>query len=157
MTDKTIKDPKDHSMEDPIHNSEYSIFHVGKALYGIDILNIQEINKSLDVTKVPKTSDFITGILNLRGKIVTIIDLGRKLGLDPVNSSKDNRNIIINSEGEYIGLLVDGISDTVQAEECSLDPVPSNIKGFNNKYYKGVLKIKNQVISVLDIDEILRC
>ncbi len=147
----------DIGVENLKEDLEYSVFHVGKALYGINLLNIQEINKSLEVTKVPKSSDFITGILNLRGKIVTIIDLGRKLGLDPVNSSKDNRNIIINSDGEYIGLLVDGINDTVQANRSVLEPVPSNIRGIKKRYYKGVLKIENQVICVLDIDELLKC
>jgi len=90
---------------------EFSTFFVGGALCGINILNIQEINKHFEITKVPQAPDYIEGILNLRGRIVTIIDLGKKLGLAPVNRSKDSRNIIVNSEDEHIGLLIDSISD----------------------------------------------
>ena len=95
---------------------EFSTFYVGGALCGINILNIQEIIKHFVITKVPQSSDFIEGILNLRGRIVTIIDLGKKLGLVPVTKDKDNRNIIVNSEDEHIGLLIDASSDVVIAK-----------------------------------------
>ena len=135
---------------------EFSTFYVGGAICGIDILNIQEINKHFEITQVPQSSEYIKGILNLRGRIVTIIDLGKKLGLSPVNSSKDNRNIIVNSEDEHIGLLVDAISDVVITQQENIEPAPSNIGGVKGKYFQGVLKTKNQLIGILDIDEVLK-
>ena len=135
---------------------EFSTFYVGGALCGINILSIQEINKHFDITGVPQASDFIEGILNLRGRIVTIIDLGRKLGLSPVNKSKDNRNIIVNSEDEHIGLMVDAISDVVVANDDDIEPAPSNIGGVKGKYFKGVLKTDKKLIGILDIDEVLK-
>lgn len=135
---------------------EFSTFYVGGALCGINILNIQEINKHFEITKVPQSSDFIEGILNLRGRIVTIIDLGKKLGLAPVNKDKDNRNIIVNSEDEHIGLLVDAISDVVLAKSEDIEPAPSNIGGVKGKYFQGVLKTEKQLIGILDIDEVLK-
>lgn len=135
---------------------EYSTFYVGSALCGINILNIQEINKHFEITKVPQAPDYIEGILNLRGRIVTIIDLGKKLGLTPVAKSKDNRNIIVNSDDEHIGLLIDSISDVVTARKDSIEPPPSNIGGTKGKYFKGVLKTEKQLIGILDIDEVLK-
>jgi len=135
---------------------EFATFYVGGALCGIDILNIQEINKNFEITNVPQASDYVEGILNLRGRIVTIIDLGRKLGLEPVNKDKDNRNIIVNSDDEHIGLLVDSISDVVLAQKSAIEPAPSNIGGAKGKFFQGVLKTEAQLIGILDIDEVLR-
>jgi len=135
---------------------EFSTFYVGGALCGINILNIQEINKHFDITKVPQASDYVEGILNLRGRIVTIIDLGKKLGLAPVNRNIDNRNIIVNSEDEHIGLLVDSISDVAIAKREDIEPAPSNIGGVKGKYFKGVLKTDKHLIGILDIDEVLK-
>ncbi len=135
---------------------EFSTFYVGGALCGINILNIQEINKHFEITRVPQAADYIEGILNLRGRIVTIIDLGKKLGLDPVTKGKDNRNIIVNSEDEHIGLLVDAISDVALAKKDDIEPAPSNIGGVKGKFFQGVLKTEKQLIGILDIDEVLK-
>jgi purine-binding chemotaxis protein CheW len=135
---------------------EFSTFYVGGALCGINILNIQEINKHFEITRVPQASDYVEGILNLRGRIVTIVDLGKKLGLAPVGRNKDNRNIIVNSEDEHIGLLVDAISDVVIAKRKDIEPAPSNIGGVKGKYFQGVLKTEKQLIGILNIDEVLK-
>lgn len=135
---------------------EFSTFYVGGALCGINILSIQEINKHFEITKVPQASDYVEGILNLRGRIVTIINLGKKLGLDPVIKDKNNRNIIVNSDDEHIGLLVDAISDVVLAGKEDIEPAPSNIGGVKGKYFQGVLKTEKQLIGILDIDEVLK-
>ncbi len=134
---------------------KFSTFMIGSAILGIDILKIQEINKQFEITKVPQAENYIRGILNLRGKIVTIIDLGQKLGLEPVKKHKDNRNLIIESDGEYIGLLVDRIGDVVNANLENLDPPPSNVGGINKKFFKGVLKTEANLVGVLDTDAVL--
>ncbi|MCG8683740.1 MAG: chemotaxis protein CheW [Desulfobacterales bacterium] len=146
----------DTNVETTSSDLEFSTFYVGGALCGINILNIQEINKHFEITKVPQASDYIKGILNLRGRIVTIIDLGKKLGLDPVTEDKDNRNIIVNSEDEHIGLLVDAISDVVLTQQENIEPAPSNIGGVKGKFFQGVLKTEDQLIGILDIDEVLK-
>lgn len=135
---------------------EFSTFYVGTTLCGIDILDIQEINKHFEITAVPQSSNYIKGILNLRGRIITIIDLGKKLGLDPVKKNKENTNIIVNSENEHIGLLVDAISDVVLTKSDKLESTPSNIGAVKGNYFKSVLKNKNQLIGILNIAEVLK-
>jgi len=137
-------------------NTELATFYVGKALCGIDILSIQEINKHFEVTTVPQSPDFVVGVLNLRGRIVTILDLGKKLGLSQIHSNKSNRNIIVRSQDELIGLMVDSISDVVTADKDRVEPGPSNISGVKGKFFKGVMKTQNALIGILDIEEVLK-
>ena len=129
---------------------------MGGAICGINILTIQEINKNFDITRVPQAADYIEGILNLRDRIITIVDLGKKLGLSPVSKDKDNRNIIVNSEDELIGLLVDSINDVVLAKKDDIEPAPANIGGVKGKFFQGVLKTEKQLIGILNIDEVLK-
>ena len=147
---------EENTMESGSEDLEFSTFYVGGALCGINILNIQEINKHFEITSVPQSSDYVEGILNLRGRIVTIIDLGKKLGLQPVNKDKDNRNLIVNSDDEHIGLLIDSISDVVIAKADEIEPAPSNIGGMKGKFFQGVIKTEKELIGILDIDEVLK-
>ena len=135
---------------------ELATFYVSDALCGIDILKIQEINKHTAVTAVPQAAEYVQGVLNLRGRIVTIIDLGIKLGLAPIKKSKDNRNIIVDSQDEQIGLLVDRISDVLIADADKIEQAPANIGGVQGKYFEGVFKTDQSLIGILDIEEVLK-
>lgn len=134
---------------------ELATFYVGDALCGIDILSIQEINKYTEVTTVPQATNYVQGVLNLRGRIVTIIDLGIKLDLSPIRESKDNRTIIVDSQDEYIGLLVDRISDVLVADTSRIEPAPANIGGVQGRFFKGVFKTERHLIGILDIEAVL--
>jgi len=134
---------------------EMATFYVGKALCGMDILNVQEINKLMDMTTVPQSPDYVMGILNLRGQIVTIIDLGKKLNLGETELSDTSRNIIVNSKNEYIGLLVSRISDVVEAQWDKVESPPANIGGVQGKFFKGVFKTKERLVGILDVEKVL--
>jgi purine-binding chemotaxis protein CheW len=135
---------------------ELATFYVGDALCGMDILKVQEINKLLDMTEVPQAPEYVKGILNLRGQIVTIIDLGKKLGLSDTSRTSDTRNIIVNSNNEYIGLMVDRIGDVVRTDLETVEPPPANIGGVQGKYFEGVVKTENNLIGILDVEEVLK-
>lgn len=135
---------------------ELATFYVGNALCGMDILKIQEINKLMEMTKVPQAPDYMLGILNLRGQIVTIIDLGQKLGLGSAELSSESRNIIINAPGEHVGLMVSRISDVVTANPDKIEPAPANMNGIQGAFFTGVYKTENKLIGILDVKEVLR-
>jgi purine-binding chemotaxis protein CheW len=135
---------------------ELATFYVGEAHCGMDILNVQEINKLMEMTCVPQAPNYVNGILNLRGQIVTIIDLGKKLGLNNTDKSEECRNIIVNSKDEYIGLLVDRISDVIKADKTKLEPPPANIGGVHGRYFEGVFKTEESLIGIIDIEEVLK-
>ena len=134
---------------------QMSCFYVGSALCGIDINLIQEMNKQMEMTKVRQARSYVLGIMNLRGRIVTIIDLGLKLGLAPSKTTETSRIIIVNSRDENIGLLVDRITDVVTSKWEDVEPTPSNIKGVKGRYFQGVLKSSKDLIAVLDVGEVL--
>jgi purine-binding chemotaxis protein CheW len=134
---------------------ELATFYVGSALCGMDILNVQEINKLMEMTKVPQAPEYVTGILNLRGQIVTVVDLGKKLGLTSTDLSETTRNIIVNSDSEYVGLLVSSISDVVEAKWEKVEEPPANIGGVQGAFFKGVFKTKDRLIGILDVHKVL--
>jgi purine-binding chemotaxis protein CheW len=134
---------------------ELATFYVGDALCGMDILKVQEINKLMQMTKVPQAPDYVVGILNLRGQIVTIIDLGLKLGLGATDLSQDPRNIIVNSAGAHVGLLVRKISDVVSADMERRELAPANMRGIQGDYFTGVYKTDNNLIGILNVDKVL--
>ena len=137
------------------HLVELATFYVGDALCGMNILKVQEINKLMQMTKVPQAPDCVLGILNLRGQIVTIIDLGKKLGLGESGVGGDPRNIIVNSTGGYVGLLVRKIGDVVEADMTKKERPPANMRGIQGEFFTGVYKTQSALIGILDIDKVL--
>jgi purine-binding chemotaxis protein CheW len=134
---------------------ELATFYVGDALCGMGILQIQEINKTMMMTKVPQAPEYVLGILNLRGQIVTIIDLGKKLGLGETDISLDPRNIIVNSAGSCVGLLVKKIGDVVEINAAKIERSPANMGGIQGEYFTGVYKTDKNLIGILEINKVL--
>lgn len=135
---------------------ELCTFFTGQAQFGLDILKVQEINKHLEMTRVPQAPEYVLGVLNLRGKIVTVIDLGRKLGLSPTILNDESRNIIVNFHDEYIGLLVDRIGDVVLADWDKVESPPANIGSIQGQFFEGVFKTKDNLIGIMDVEEVLK-
>jgi purine-binding chemotaxis protein CheW len=135
---------------------EMATFYIGSALFGMDILKVQEINKILDLTSVPQAPEYVKGIMNLRGQIVTIIDLGIKLGLSEIEIGPDTRNIIVSSKNEYIGLLVDGIGDVERTSKDAVESAPANIGGVKARFFEGVYKKENSLIGILNVENVLK-
>jgi len=137
-------------------NLELATFYVGDALYGMDILRVQEINRLMDFTMVPQSPEYVMGIMNLRGQIVTVIDLSKKLGLSETELKDESRNIIVDDQGEYIGLLVDKISDVVRTDTHKIEPPPSNMGGVQGRFLQGVFKMDKNLIGILNVEELLK-
>ncbi|MDY0273990.1 MAG: chemotaxis protein CheW [Desulfomicrobium sp.] len=134
---------------------QLSCFYVGSALCAIDINVVQEMNRQMEMTRVPQAPVHVLGIMNLRGRIVTIIDLGQKLGLTPSQKTDSSRIIIVNSQDENIGLLVDKITDVITVQWEDMESTPSNIKGVRSKYFQGVFKANKDLVAVLDVETVL--
>ncbi len=146
---------KEHDTSRTRNLVELATFYVGDALCGMDILKIQEINKVMQMTRVPQAPSYVMGILNLRGQIVTIIDLGKKLGLGKSDTSRAPRNIIVNSSSGHVGLLVESISDVITADMSKTEPAPANMSGIQGEFFTGVCKTDKLLIGILDIEKVL--
>ncbi len=134
---------------------EYVTFYVGNILIGADIRQVEEINRHVEVTTVPHAPKFVWGVINLRGDVVTVVDLRTILGLPPAEISKQTRNVVVRSNGEQIGLLVDQIADVVKARAGEIDPPPANVGGVEGRFFKGVCKLETELLIILDIDAAL--
>ncbi len=136
--------------------TELITFYIGNALCGIDITNIQEINKqTTELTWVPKAPDYVAGVLNLRGMIVTVVDIGKKLGLAPLELNPKSRNIIVHYHDEQVGILVDQVSEVLSADVENIEPAPANLGNLQGEFFTGVLKTDKYLIGILDITRAL--
>jgi purine-binding chemotaxis protein CheW len=135
---------------------EHAVFRVGDMLCGVDISAVQEINKHLEITTVYHAPKFVRGVLNLRGQIVTVIDLRNKFGLPSVPINEEMRIVIVRTGGENIGLLVDGVDDVVLANPRDLEAPPSNLGGISGDFFTSIYKTEEGLVALLDIEAILR-
>lgn len=134
---------------------QLACFKIDELLCGVDISCVQEINRKLEATQVPLAADYVIGIMNLRGRIVTVINLGKKLGLRPCRMGGKSRVIIINRDEEYVGLLVDSIRDVMTVKATEIVAPPANIDGTNGRFFAGACRLQNELISVLDVESVL--
>jgi purine-binding chemotaxis protein CheW len=135
---------------------ELITFSIGDVLYGIDISDVLGINKITEVTPVARAPFYVRGLLNLRGQIISIIDVGLKLGLSTSSASPTQKAIIVNYRNELVGLQVDGIHDVVNTTADQIEKPPANINNIHSGFCRGVIKTQNNIISVLSIDSLLQ-
>jgi purine-binding chemotaxis protein CheW len=131
-----------------------TVFTVGEEEYAIDIMRVVEILRPQKVTKLPKTPDFVEGVINLRGKVIPIIDLRKRFGIRSSLSTKE-RILLTRVEGEVVGLMVDGVSEVRSLSKVDISPPPTMVKGIQTEYLKGVGKVGERLIIILNLDRIL--
>ena len=135
---------------------QFSSFYLGDTLCGINIKHVQEINEDLNITRVPLAPDYVMGIMNLRGQIVTIVNQSMKIGLVPSPIGRENRVVIVESKDEFIGLLVDRVAEVETISRSAITEPPSNIKGVQGKFFEGVVHVaSNELMALLDIEAVL--
>jgi purine-binding chemotaxis protein CheW len=132
-----------------------STFTLEDGLFGISTLEVQEVVPVGRLTPVHHANEFITGIINLRGQIVTVIDLSRKLGLVTQTQRTLRHILIVSWQGETVGLMVDAVADVIPAEMDDLSPSPANITAAQQRFFKGVCQAEDRLVTILDLDEVL--
>ena len=130
-------------------------FFVREALCAMDASGIQEVIRLGPLTPVRHSPPEVAGIVNLRGKIVTILDLGLRLGLGPVVPSGDSRIFIIEDRNEFVGLLVDRVDEVVEVGRDKWQAPPANVLCGQARFFQGVYRTRGRVITVLDPASIL--
>lgn len=152
----------------------FATFYLDDLLFGVDILMIREINKQLNITPVQHVPVYIRGLVNIRGQVVTVIDLKHILGLGDFKLTEDSHNIIFKTESEMpsfirdqveadsllavqdkLGWLVDCIGDIISVESDDIDPPPANIGSLDGKYLSGVVKLQNKLVAIIKAKKVL--
>jgi len=135
---------------------ELALFQIGDMLCGLDTRYVQEINHNFEITPVHRAPDYVRGIINLRGGIVTVIDLHRKFGMPPSEVQDDIQVVFVRYEEECIALLVDTICDVVIANHFDICAPPANVDGISGAFISGVYYMEKDLVIVLDLDELLK-
>ncbi|MCX6169886.1 MAG: chemotaxis protein CheW [Ignavibacteriales bacterium] len=130
-------------------------FKIANEEFGIDILNVQEINKMTQVTKVPNSPEFVEGVINLRGRVIPVVNLRVKMDLPNREYDKDTRIIVVDLTGKTVGFLVDSVSEVLRIPRNIMEPPPSIVAGINSNYITAVGKLEDRLLILLDLDKIL--
>ena len=134
-------------MED---RAQFCTFQVGGLLFGIELRHVQEVVRFIEMTPVPLAPAVVSGLINLRGQIVTAIDLRRRLQIAPGSPSRQPMNVVVNADGGPISLLVDEIGDVVEVREETFEPPPETLRGPLRSVISGVHKLDERLMHVLD-------
>ena len=130
-------------------------FSIGEEEFGVDILSVQEIIRMMDITKVPRAPDFVEGVINLRGKVIPIIDLRRRFGLTTRDHAKHTRIIVIEINNMIVGFVVDSVSEVLRIPASTVEPPPPVVSGLESQYISGVGKLEDRLLILLDLNKLL--
>lgn len=135
---------------------QFSTFHLDKFLFGVEVLRVQEVIRSLDFTRVPLAPEVVSGLINLRGQIVTAIDLRRRLELPPRPAGEKPMNVVIDTGDGAVSLLVDTIGSVITVDESEFEKPPETLMGSARDLILGAYKLKDRLLLALDIDRVIQ-
>jgi purine-binding chemotaxis protein CheW len=136
-------------------SGKFLTFFLAEEEYGLEILKVREIIGMMDITPVPRTPEFIRGVINLRGKVIPIIDSRLKFGMDPVERTDETCIIVVQAAGIQVGIVVDKVSEVLDIAGEEIEDAPSFGKEVNTDYILGIGKSQGKVKLLLDIDKVL--
>ncbi len=131
------------------------VFGLGDEEFGVDIIQVQEIVRLQEVTKIPNAPEFVEGIVNLRGKVIPLIALRKRFGFAQVDHDDDSRIIVTSVNENLIGIIVDNVSEVIRLQEEQIEPPPNIVAGIGREYLQGVGKVEDRLVVLLELDRIL--
>ena len=130
-------------------------FSLGSEEYGVDIAQVQEINRMVAVTHVPRAPQFMEGVINLRGQLIPIIDLRTRFGMPRVEHTKNTRIVVTEIGTKRVGMVVDSVSEVLRVPLDQIEDAPDMITGVDTEYIRGVGKVDERLIILLDLAKII--
>jgi purine-binding chemotaxis protein CheW len=134
---------------------QFVTFKVGNEEYAIDILKVQEINRIVDITPVPNSPHYIEGVINLRGRVIPVINLRKFFGLETKTSDTNSRIIVVDI-GIVLGVMVDSVSEVLRVSSDIVEPPPSMSVSISSEYIKGIGKLDDRLLILIDIDKLFK-
>ena len=152
---KPSQEQRTHVEGKPRHeiaaNLQLVTFEVGDEQFAIDILAVQEINRMMQITRVPRSAECLEGVINLRGRIIPVVDLRKRFGLPPADRSADSRIVVVEVGGRVIGFIVDRVNEVLRVDGSIVDPPPAMTSGSDRDYIRGVAKLETRLVILLDL------
>ncbi len=129
-------------------------FEVGDEEYAVPILSVQEINRMMQITRVPQSPPFVEGVINLRGKIIPVIDLRKRFGLAKLENSDNVRIIVVEIASRVIGFTVDSVNEVLRINANIVEPAPAMVSGQDTDYVQGVGKLDDRLLILLNLEKL---
>jgi len=142
-------------MEEDTQKDRYLTFTLGKESYGVEVRYVIEIIGIQSITEVPEMPGYVRGIINLRGKIIPVMDVRLRFKKEPKEYNDRTCIVVIDIKGVSIGLIVDSVSEVITIPEQDVVDPPKMSKGFKNRYIKKIGKVRNEVKLLLDCEKLL--
>jgi len=130
-------------------------FNVGAEEFGVDILKVQEINRMVEITRVPQAPHYVEGVINLRGKVIPIVDLRKRFNLEYKEYDKNTRIVVVDIDGNIMGMIVDSVSEVLRLQASMIEPPPEIVTGINSECIKGVAKLEDRLLIFLDLSKVI--
>lgn len=131
------------------------VFNLGEEEYGVDILQVQEIKRLTEITRVPNAPDFVEGVINLRGNVIPVIDLHKRFQLGTTEITDESRIVIVNVRDITVGITVDAVSEVLTLEEDAFAAPPSLVAGIDASFIEAIGKLDDRLLILLNMDRIL--
>ncbi len=131
------------------------IFQLGREEFAVEVIQVREIIRMQDITRMPKAPSFVEGIINLRGQIIAVLDLAQRLNLEAAERGSETRIIVVEAGDVKVGMIVDSVSEVMRIGEEEVEPSPALAADVEAVYLKGVVKQENRLIILLDLTRIL--
>ncbi len=133
--------------------SQFCTFYLDQLMFGVELKGVQEVIRELQMTPVPLAPAVVSGLMNLRGQLVTAVDLRRRLELGPGQPGVQPMNVVVRSQDGAVSLLVDEIGDVVEVQEATFEQPPETLQGKVRTMILGVHKLDGRLLHVLDIEK----
>jgi purine-binding chemotaxis protein CheW len=150
----TTRDPLEAGNSNDREQLQLVTFEVGEEEFAIDILAVQEINRMMQITRVPQSPSSVEGVINLRGRIIPVIDLRRRFNLEPRAHGADSRIIVIEIHGKVLGFIVDRVDEVLRVSGNVVEPTPDLITSVDSDYIRGVGKLQDRLLILLDLQKL---
>ena len=131
------------------------IFDLAAESYGVDINAVQGIIRMQTITRVPRTPEFVEGVINLRGEVIPVVDLRKRFGLTATEETKDSRIVVVYIGGQQVGMVVDAVTEVLRISADSIEPPSSVITSADSAYLMGIAKLEDRLITLLDLEQAL--
>lgn len=131
------------------------VFDLAAEYYGVDIGDVREIIRMQAITRVPGAPPFVEGVINLRGKVVPVVDLRKRLRLKAGEQTKESRIVVVDIGGRDVGVIVDAVTEVLRIPLSSIEPPSSMITNVDSDYLRGIAKLESKLIILLDLGKVL--
>lgn len=131
------------------------VFQLAGEFYAVDIHQVREIIRVPEVTRVPRTPDFVEGVINLRGSVIPIIDLRKRFGMDAADANDEQRIVVVELEDKTLGVIVDAVTEVLRIERDKIEPPSPYIVSVDTQYITGIARLEERLVILLDVARVL--